>query len=401
MKDQSMSTRPRLYTRSHTLLLVTALIASLSICCALPAMAQDDLTQTVTSDEASDDAASVISRGHVDLGPRIVDGQWMVRARDDSGQTPVWRAPANTVLHVTDAALMDAPTDDMYNFMGANAGQRWYVVPQTENPQAVWLGWNTQDPAVTQTVDRGVTMRIGPIVGPGKSWLFLQNGTFGEPLLLVDGQLPQPQDVWVDVNTHVHANWVFTEPGIYLARVEFSATTRDGATLSDHTVLRFAVGDSTNTDEALAADASPVLTAGGGNASSIDGAANDSGTTDATNPAGQATSAPAEPKNNLSTMVLWIAIGVAIIAGASLVFVWQRNKRISAEREYAQQEAKAWADESRAASATKSESETTSKEVSDTADACTRESSTAAAASGGESGTAEAKTRESETATDE
>ncbi|WP_051259456.1 choice-of-anchor M domain-containing protein [Schaalia suimastitidis] len=396
-----MSTRPRLYTRSRTLLLVMALIASLNICFVLSAMAQDDLTQTVTSDEASDDASTVISRGHVDLGPRIVDGQWMVRARDDSGQKPVWRAPANTVLHVTDAALMDAPTDDMYNFMGASAGQRWYVVPQTENPQAVWLGWNTQDPAVTQTVDRGVTMRIGPIMGPGKSWLFLQNGTFGEPLLLVDGQVPQPQDVWVDVNTHVHANWVFTEPGIYLARVEFSATTRDGATLSDHTVLRFAVGDSTSTDEALVADTSPLLTAEAGNASSIDGASSDSSATDATNPAAQASPALGEPKNSLPTTALWIAIGVAIIAGVALVFVWQRNKRISAEREYAQQEAKAWATESRTAIATKRDSVSARKEISDTQDPNARKSSATAAAGECEPGTADANTRQSETATDE
>ncbi len=401
MKDQLMSTRPRLYTRSRTLLLVMALIASLNICFVLSAMAQDDLTQTVTSDEASDDASTVISRGHVDLGPRIVDGQWMVRARDDSGQKPVWRAPANTVLHVTDAALMDAPTDDMYNFMGASAGQRWYVVPQTENPQAVWLGWNTQDPAVTQTVDRGVTMRIGPIMGPGKSWLFLQNGTFGEPLLLVDGQVPQPQDVWVDVNTHVHANWVFTEPGIYLARVEFSATTRDGATLSDHTVLRFAVGDSTSTDEALVADTSPLLTAEAGNASSIDGASSDSSATDATNPAAQASPALGEPKNSLPTTALWIAIGVAIIAGVALVFVWQRNKRISAEREYAQQEAKAWATESRTAIATKRDSVSARKEISDTQDPNARKSSATAAAGECEPGTADANTRQSETATDE
>jgi surface-anchored protein len=59
--------------------------------------------------------------------------------------------------------------------------------------------------------------------------------------------------VWVDVNTHTHANWVFTEPGVYLAQIKLDAELVDGRTVSDTRELRFAVGTATSTDEAFAA----------------------------------------------------------------------------------------------------------------------------------------------------
>lgn len=237
--------------RPRRLAAVLALLAVLGsgTAGAAPTTPPDDpaLAQSVAPDEAAASGPAVIDVGHVDVGPRVVDGQWQVMARDDSGPAPVWRDPAQTVLHVTDAALMDAPTDPAYDFMGGRAGERWYVVPQTQNPDVVWLGWNTQDPGVTRTVQRGATMSIGPVSGPGRAWMFLQNGTFGKPLPLMDSQTGAPQDVWVDVNTHVHANWVFSAPGTYLARLTFSADTLDGRHVSATTVLRFAVGSATST----------------------------------------------------------------------------------------------------------------------------------------------------------
>ena len=136
--------------RPRRLAIVLALLATVlgsGTAGAAPTPPPDDpaLAQSVAPDEAAASGPDVIDVGHVDVGPRVVDGQWQVMARDDSGPAPVWRDPAQTVLHVTDAALMDAPTDPAYDFMGGRAGERWYVVPQTQNPDVVWLGWNTQD----------------------------------------------------------------------------------------------------------------------------------------------------------------------------------------------------------------------------------------------------------------
>ncbi len=145
-----------------------------------------DLAQSVAAHEEWSNEASEISVGHVDLGPRLIDGQWRAGLRHDAETGAVWRDPNQTVLRVNDAAIMTAPDSDDYPFLADVAGKPVYVVPQTQNPGVVWLGWNTQDPAVTATIDRGLTMRVGPVSGPGRAWLFLQSGTFGKPLLLAD-----------------------------------------------------------------------------------------------------------------------------------------------------------------------------------------------------------------------
>ena len=338
----------RLRTRGAVASLAVGIIA-LALGTA-PARAADDpaLDQTVTADEEASTESAVIGTGHVDIGPRMVDGQWSVALRDDSGAHPVWRDPDRTVLRVSDAALMAAPTGSDYAFMGAQAGEQYYVVPQTQNPDVVWLGWNTQDPGGVSAIDRGATMSIGSVAGPGRTWMFLQDGTFGKPRLLVDGQSGQAQDVWVDASTHVHANWVFTAPGVYTAALTFSARTTDGQQLSASTTLRFAVGSQTSADEAFAAapaaaaeagaagSAGSAGSAGGGGSAAGAGPAGDSGLADDSASANEArvpTGSSADGTGLSDQVMLIIALVVAasitVALGAVLIM---RSRSIAAER---------------------------------------------------------------------
>lgn len=301
-----------------------------------------DLTQTVSSDEINETNEAVVNIGHVDLGPRIVDGSWRALARDDSGETPVWRTLNKTVLAVTDAALLAAPENSDFDFMGSDrAGKKWWVVPQTENPNALWLGWNTQDPAVTEIVDRGVTMRLGPVEGPGKTWLFLQNGTFGKPLLLLDGQKSIPQDVWVDVNTHVHANWVFTEPGVYLVPVQFVAKTRDGEEVKSVDVIRFAVGDATNPETALKADATAIMEKLNENSVQENTVTENSAAGD---PGSAKSSESTETASAGNSELPLLVIAIGVISGTVILtalVMLRRQRTISQEKEMAKEQFRA------------------------------------------------------------
>ena len=342
----------RLRTRGAVASLAVGIIA-LALGTA-PARAADDpaLDQTVAADEEASTESAVIGTGHVDIGPRMVDGQWSVALRDDSGAHPVWRDPDRTVLRVSDAALMAAPTGSDYAFMGAQAGEQYYVVPQTQNPDVVWLGWNTQDPGVVSAIDRGATMRIGSVSGPGRTWMFLQDGTFGKPRLLVDGQSGQAQDVWVDASTHVHANWVFTAPGVYTAALTFSARTTDGQQLSASTTLRFAVGSQTSADEAFAAApaaaaeagaAGSADSAGGGGSAAGAGRAGDSALADdgasaneARVPTGSSADGTGLSDQVMLIIALVVAASITVALGAVLIM---RSRSIAAERRKAIAEA--------------------------------------------------------------
>ena len=314
---------------------IAALLCAFAVIVGAPSSFADpspdpDLAQSVAAHEEWSNEASEISVGHVDLGPRLIDGQWRAGLRHDAESGAVWRDPNQTVLRVNDAAIMTAPDSADYPFLADVAGKPVYVVPQTQNPGVVWLGWNTQDPAVTATIDRGLTMRVGPVSGPGRAWLFLQSGTFGKPLLLADSGAA-PGDVWIDSGTHVHANWAFSAPGTYTATVTFLGTTTAGEAVSASTTLRFAVGDAASASEALAmaAPAAADAASAGASASSSGSAPAASGAAD---PAGSSSAAGAASGG----LPDWAFLAIIAVAAASLLvigaLVVARSRRSRAEQ---------------------------------------------------------------------
>ncbi len=256
----------------------------------------DDPNLTQSLDElAIVHGERVLETGHVDMGPKLeADGTWRFLIHDDVAKadadaTSVWRYPEETVFRVVDAAQQTVPDDDAYSFLGAAPGDTVYVVPQTQDTEVVWLGWNTQDPEVMGMIDRGITLSLKSVQGPGTMTVYLQSGSFGDPDVLWDSTDASPQSVWVDVNTHTHANWVFTEPGVYLVALTAEADLIDGSHVSDTQVLRFAVGSGTSTDEALAAtwdgsSASASPTAGATAAASAAATGAASATTESSSP---------------------------------------------------------------------------------------------------------------------
>ena len=297
-----------------------------------------DLAQSVAAHEEWSNEASEISAGHVDLGPRLIDGQWRAGLRHDAESGAVWRDPNQTVLRVSDAAIMTAPDSADYPFLADVAGKPVYVVPQTQNPNVVWLGWNTQDPAVTATIDRGLTMRVGPVSGPGRAWLFLQSGTFGKPLLLADSAAA-PGDVWIDSGTHVHANWAFSAPGTYTATVTFLGTTTSGEAVAASTTLRFAVGDAASASEALAQSAPATSSAAATSGSSAQGAASSGSApsggasretgSEVSNPGASASSSEGGLPDWAFIVIIAVAILSVLIIGALVVV---RSRRSRAEQ---------------------------------------------------------------------
>lgn len=251
----------------------------------------------------------VLDAGHVDMGPKFDGGEWRFLihddvARADANTESVWRYPDETVFHVVDQAQLPMPEDPAYSFVGADPGANVWVVPQTQADDVVWLGWNTQDPEVMQTIDRGVTLSLTGVQGPGTVTMYLQSGSFDPPELLWDSRISEPQPLWVDVNTHTHANWVFTEPGVYLLQLEAAADLLDGSTVTDTQIIRFAVGTATAPADVFAAtwagDATP----------------NDALPGDSEQPSDGPVSAEPEPAADPLVPIL---IGVIVLVAAGLI----------------------------------------------------------------------------------
>ena len=291
----------------RVLALPGALLAASVLLAPVTAVAQppsDDLDQTIDADQPVATDRAVLAQGHVDLGPRYVDGEWTLMVHDDSADPSVWRSLDRSVFQVSDKAVLPVPEDPAYSFAG-EPGTRVYVVPQVQNPDVAWIGWNTQDPEVMATIDGGVTLTLTGVDGPGELFVYLQAGNFGAADVLWNSTKDERQDIWVDVNTHTHANWIFTKPGVYLVQVEVTVDLVDGRTVSDTATLRFAIGDTTDVEPAFAADtsASDKAAATPADAPSDDGAATE-----------------ADSRPSVAVLVIG-AVALVLVAGVVVVVV--------------------------------------------------------------------------------
>ena len=288
------------------------------------------LTQTLSAEQPVASGRTEISAGHVDMGPRFNNGKFELMLHDDHGETPVWRSLDEVIYRGSDKAILEVPNDPRYSFVGAPAGSKVYVIPQTETKGVIWPGWNTQDPQLVSKLNRGVNLTLEQVSGPGTFSLYLENGNFSAPQVLWSSTKSEPQKLWVEKNTHTHANWVFTAPGEYLLKVTASAELSDGSTVSDTRYLKFAVGDSASADTLYAMEAQAR-----GSSGSSGSASSDASSSSATQATGSSSAAAASDKGGFRaefTISTPIVIGVlAVIAvGAFLSF---RRRRASAQRE--------------------------------------------------------------------
>lgn len=289
------------------------------------------LTQTLSAEQPVASGRTEISAGHVDMGPRFNNGKFELMLHDDHGETPVWRSLDEVIYRGSDKAILEVPNDPRYSFVGAPAGSKVYVIPQTETKGVIWPGWNTQDPQLVSKLNRGVNLTLEQVSGPGTFSLYLENGNFSAPQVLWSSTKSEPQKLWVEKNTHTHANWVFTAPGEYLLKVTASAELSDGSTVSDTRYLKFAVGDSASADTLYAMEAQ----ARGSSGSASSGSASSTSQAAGTQASGSSSAAAASDQSGFRaefTISTPIVIGVltVIAVGAFLSF---RRRSSASQRE--------------------------------------------------------------------
>ena len=290
------------------------------------------LTQTLSAEQPVASGRTEISAGHVDMGPRFNNGKFELMLHDDHGETPVWRSLDEVIYRGSDKAILEVPNDPRYSFVGAPAGSKVYVIPQTETKGVIWPGWNTQDPQLVSKLNRGVNLTLEQVSGPGTFSLYLENGNFSAPQVLWSSTKSEPQKLWVEKNTHTHANWVFTAPGEYLLKVTASAELSDGSTVSDTRYLKFAVGDSASADALYAMEAQARGSSGSASATSQAAGTQASGA----QASGSSSAAAASDQSGFRAefTISWspIVAGIVVVVGVG-AFIASRRRRSSAQRE--------------------------------------------------------------------
>lgn len=149
--------------------------------------------------------------GHYDLGSGILGGTYNALIKDDT--QGVWVDPSSLTFAVNDTAKIKLPKD-LSNF-GSKGANVW-VIDQVQKPQVPWLGINTQHPSLLANTTGAVSYQMS-YSGPG-AVAVLSGTSFGQlgKVLLGAGS----NQIWtIPANTHVHPNWVFTQPGQYLVQI--------------------------------------------------------------------------------------------------------------------------------------------------------------------------------------
>lgn len=294
------------------------------------------LTQTLSAEQPVASGRTEISAGHVDMGPRFNNGKFELMLHDDHGESPVWRSLDEVIYRGSDKAILEVPNDPRYSFVGAPAGSKVYVIPQTETKGVIWPGWNTQDPQLVSKLNRGVNLTLEQVSGPGTFSLYLENGNFSAPQVLWSSTKSEPQKLWVEKNTHTHANWVFTAPGEYLLKVTASAELSDGSTVTDTRYLKFAVGDSASADTLYAMEAQARGSSNSASSASSDASSSSASQAAGTQASGSSSAAAASDQKGFRAefTISWspIVAGIVVLVGVG-AFIFSRRRRSSAQRE--------------------------------------------------------------------
>jgi len=186
---------------------------------------------------------AILSRGHTDaVDVRYENGGLSLKVNDDTVSPSVTREPSDVILQASPASAVEVPDHPDYRFLGP-AGTTIWLLPQVQDPDLLWPGWNTT--RLQRGVFRGDTVRLSlvDVEGPGDVWVFMSDA-LGLPLhkFRTDDGLPDALDV--PVHTHAHANWAFGATGTYTLTFQADATLADGTALSSGPVdYTFVVGD--------------------------------------------------------------------------------------------------------------------------------------------------------------
>ncbi|MCT1449579.1 TIGR03773 family transporter-associated surface protein [Corynebacterium sp. p3-SID1194] len=160
-------------------------------------------------------AELTLDSGHVDVFHVSADGgNLKLDLREDVTGQHVTHDPADVLLEVGENTRTDATADV------AEIGESGYLLPQTQDPDKLWPGWDTND--VKSSGFDAVDITFEEVDGPGEVYLFQEKGFGDVASVLADGELTLESGSVIEQSepSHVHTNWLFTEPGTYTMTVK-------------------------------------------------------------------------------------------------------------------------------------------------------------------------------------
>lgn len=183
--------------------------------------------------------ADVITSGHLDLdidysgGPSGALTMTWRTSNPMSAGTPINDdnyAIAGNAVSVPIANTYSVPSSTSFACLGA-PGTTVYRLKQSQDVDQVWLGYNTQDVAVSQFVGDKVQLNLVSVVSApiGARVIAYTTNALGTPTYLFNStsgtcNVSAFPGGGISANTHNHSWWAFSAPGTYTIRFAASGT---------------------------------------------------------------------------------------------------------------------------------------------------------------------------------
>ena len=166
----------------------------------------------------------------------LIDGEYKAHTHED---------PNKLLFHVNTALKTSIPDTPNFDFTGARGHEAW-LIPQNQNYDGIWAGWNTEAIPPGKVVGDTISMTLDPSqsqVPEGAQVEVWKTKGFGaqERVFSLDEEEFHSYDQ--PVHAHVHGNWVFTKPGVYKLHFTAEATVPGHGGTSDEQDYYFVVGD--------------------------------------------------------------------------------------------------------------------------------------------------------------
>ncbi|HVK10038.1 MAG TPA: choice-of-anchor M domain-containing protein [Gemmataceae bacterium] len=192
--------------------------------------------------------SNFLTNQHVDLVVGFTGGEtgtWSVGPEDHDAEVEY---PADDgLLYVGAGAASTRPAGAAFDFIGVPAGATYYKLPETQNPEIMYLGIagegiaagsldryspGTESGGRVSGLGRWARMTLVDVQGPGEFSVW-QNGA-PDPVVFMssaDG-ITAADSVWALAGGHSHFNYGFSAPGRYEVTVNLSGYLDDGNTTS-------------------------------------------------------------------------------------------------------------------------------------------------------------------------
>lgn len=179
---------------------------------------------------AIDNSPVIIDNGHLDFRALVAQQELIPVIGDDSRtyeNKSVLRNPDSVTIKVSRRALAtrsSAQNGKQWDFLGSE-GTQFSLLPQTQVPGLPWPGFSTEKLDYAR-YPQGINTSLRPIEVPtsGRAFFFELAG-IGEnsiPVMHFDSGDKSKFVMTTHQPTHMHGNWVFTQPGTYKFVLSFS-----------------------------------------------------------------------------------------------------------------------------------------------------------------------------------